>query len=45
MEAGRDLRVYQFVSFNGERLKIRFFWDGKVSHTQILNEQRVAEKR
>ena len=45
LEAGRDLRVYQFVSFNGERLKVRFFWDGKVSHTEIISRQRVAERR
>lgn len=36
LEAGRDLRVYQFVSFKGERLKVRFFWDGKKSHTEIV---------
>ncbi|NLM37015.1 MAG: hypothetical protein GX202_02680 [Firmicutes bacterium] len=36
LEAGRNLRVYQFVSFKGERLKVRFFWDEIKSQTEIL---------
>jgi hypothetical protein len=36
VEAGCNLRVYQFVSYNGDRCKIRLFYDGVSNYTEIV---------
>lgn len=36
LEAGRNLRIYQFVSFDGDRLKIKLFSDGTANYTEII---------
>lgn len=36
LEAGQNLRIYQFVSFNGNRLKIKLVSDGTANYTEII---------
>ena len=36
LEAGCNLRVYQFVSFDGDRCRIRLFYDGVSNYTEIV---------
>jgi len=36
LEAGRNLRIYQFVSFEGDRLKIKLVSDGTANYTEII---------
>ncbi|HBL36815.1 MAG TPA: hypothetical protein DD734_07375 [Firmicutes bacterium] len=36
VEAGCNLRVYQFVSYDGDRCRIRLFYDGVSNYTEIV---------
>lgn len=36
LEAGQNLRIYQFVSFGGNRLKIKLVSDGTASYIEII---------
>jgi len=36
LEAGQNLRIYQFVSFDGDRLKIKLVSDGTANYTEII---------
>ncbi|HBG16055.1 MAG TPA: hypothetical protein DDW93_04680 [Firmicutes bacterium] len=35
LEAGKDIRIYQYISFSGDKVKICLYQDGTLDYTEV----------